>query len=108
MLDGGLVLGPVTGTYYSLFQKGISNILTFTPSPFNQTRRITRHNVSVTRYKSVMKNGHDWAPASKVPGDILDYRPLTRKLTSDVNGKLPGIQQTISYMGLIMKQLFHA
>ena len=34
MLDGGLVLGPVTGTYYSLFQIEISNIPnipTFTP-----------------------------------------------------------------------------
>ena len=51
---------------YSLFQKEISNIPTFTPSLFNQTRRITRHNVSVTRYKSVMKNGHDWSPVSTV------------------------------------------
>ena len=66
MLDGDLVLGPVTGTYYSLSQKEISNISTVTPSLFNQTRRITRHNVSVTRYKSVIKNGHDWSPASSV------------------------------------------
>ena len=66
MLDGDLVLGPVTGTYYSLFQKKISNISTVTPSLFNQTRRITRHNVSVTRYKSIIKNGHDWSPASTV------------------------------------------
>ena len=64
MLNGGLVLGPVKGTYHSLFQKEISNIPTFTPILFNQTRRITRHNVSVARYKSVMKNGHDWSPAS--------------------------------------------
>ena len=55
MLDGDLALGPVTGTYYSLFQKEISNISTITPSLFNQTRRISRHNVSVTRYKSVIK-----------------------------------------------------
>ena len=64
MLDGDLVLGPVTGAYYSLFKKEISNIPTVTPSLFNQTRRFTRHNVSVTRYKSVTKNGHDWSPAS--------------------------------------------
>ena len=69
MLDGDLELGPVTGTYYSLFQKEISDITTviaYTPSLLNQTRRITRHNVSVTRYKSVIKNGHDWSPASTV------------------------------------------
>ena len=66
MFDGDLVLGPVTGTYYSLFQKEISNIPTFTPSLFNQTRRITRHNVSVARYESVVKNGHDWSPASRI------------------------------------------
>ena len=64
MLDGDLDLGPVTGTYYSLFQKDISNISTVTPSLFTQTRRITRHNVSVIRYKNVIKNGHDWSPAS--------------------------------------------
>ena len=46
MLDGDLKLGPVTGTYYSLFQKEISNIPTLTPSLFNQIRRITRHIVS--------------------------------------------------------------
>ena len=66
MLDGDLDFGPVTGIYYSLFQKEISNISTVTPSLFNQTRKITRHNVSVTRYKSAMKNGHDWSPASIV------------------------------------------
>ena len=66
MLDGDLDFGPVTGTYYSLFQKEISNIPTVTPSIFNQTRRITTHNASVTRYKSVIKNGHDWSPASIV------------------------------------------
>ena len=55
MLDGDLDLGPVIGTYYSLLQKEISNIPTVTPSLFNKTRRITRHNVSVTRYKSVIK-----------------------------------------------------
>ena len=44
-LDGGLVLGPVAGAYYSLFQNEISNIPTFTPSLFNQTHRITRSNV---------------------------------------------------------------
>ena len=64
MLDGDLHLGPVTGTYYSLFQKEISNIPTVSPCLFTQTRRITRHNVSVTRFKSVIKNGHDWSPAS--------------------------------------------
>ena len=53
MLDGDLV--PVTGTYYSLFLKEISNIPTVTPSLLNQTCRMTRHNVSVTRYKSVIK-----------------------------------------------------
>ena len=42
MLDGDLVLGPVTGTYYSLFQKEISNIPTVTPSLFNQTRTTIR------------------------------------------------------------------
>ena len=40
MLDGDLVLGPVTGTYYSLFQNEISDIQIVTPSLFNQTRRI--------------------------------------------------------------------
>ena len=65
MLDGDLDLGPVTDTYYSLFQKEISNIPTVTPSLFTQTRRITSHNVSVTRYKSEIKNGHDWSPASR-------------------------------------------
>ena len=55
MLDGDLDLGPVTDTYYSLFKKEISNIPTVIPSLFNQTRRITRPNVSVTRYKSVIK-----------------------------------------------------
>ena len=54
MLDGDLDLGPVTGTYYSLFQKEISNISTVTPSLFNKTRRINWHNVSVTRYESVL------------------------------------------------------
>ena len=34
MLDGDLDLGPVTGTYYSLFQKEISNIPTVTPTLF--------------------------------------------------------------------------
>ena len=66
MLDGDLHLGPVTGTFYSLFQKEISNIPTVTPSLLTQTRRITRHNVSVIRYKSVIKNGHDWSPASSI------------------------------------------
>ena len=55
MLDGYLDLGPVTGTYYRLFQKEISNTPTVNPSLFNLTRRITRHNISVTRYKSVIK-----------------------------------------------------
>ena len=46
-------------------KKEISNIPTFTPSLFNQTRRITRHIVSITRYKSIIKKtGHDWSPAS--------------------------------------------
>ena len=66
MLDGDLVLGPVTGTYYSSFEKEISNIPTVIPSLFNQTRRITRYNISVTGYKSVIQNGHDWSPASIV------------------------------------------
>ena len=66
MLDGDLGLGPVTGTYYSLFQKEISNIPTVTPSLFSLTRRTTRHDFSVTRYKSVIKNGHEWSPASTV------------------------------------------
>ena len=55
MLDGDLDLGAVKGTYYSLFQKEISIIQTVNPSLFTQTRRITRHNVSVTRYKIVTK-----------------------------------------------------
>ena len=75
MLDGGLVLGPVTGTCYSLFQNEISNIPTFTPSLFNQTRRITRLNVPVTRYKSVIKNGHDWSPASTA---LTKLKPIWR------------------------------
>ena len=65
MLVGDLVLGPVTGTYHSLFQKEISNIPTVTSSLFNQIRRSNRHNVSVTRYTSVIKNGHDWSPVSR-------------------------------------------
>ena len=66
MLDSDLDLGPITGTCYNLFQKEIRNIPTVTPSLFYQTRRIAGHNVSVTRYKSVIKNGHDWSPASIV------------------------------------------
>ena len=61
MLDGDLDLGPVTGTYYSLFLKEISNIPTVIPSLFNQTRRITRHKVSVTRYKSVINQSAEGA-----------------------------------------------
>ena len=64
MLDGDLVLGSVTGTYHSLFQKIISKKPKVTPSLFYQNHRITRHNITVTRYKSVIKNGHDWSPAS--------------------------------------------
>ena len=75
MLDGDFDLGSVTGTYYSLFQKEISNIPTVTPSLCIQTRRITRHNVSVTRYKSVIKNGHDWSPAS------IGFKLVTLNLT---------------------------
>ena len=52
MLAGDLVLGPVTGTYYSLFQKEISKIPTVTPS---QNHRISRHTFSFTKYKSVIK-----------------------------------------------------
>ena len=59
MLDGDLVLGPVTGTYYSLFENEIRYIPTVTPSLSNQTCRITRRNVSVTRYKSSKKR--PWA-----------------------------------------------
>ena len=55
-LDGDLDLGPVTGTYYMPIPKKISNIPTVNPTLLTQTRRITRHNVSVTRYKSVIKN----------------------------------------------------
>ena len=74
MLDGDLDLGPVTGTYYSLFQNETNNIPTVTPSLLTQTRRITRHNVPVTRYKSVIKNGHDWSPASRVLTSLLTSR----------------------------------
>ena len=88
MLDSGLVLGPVTGTYYSLFQKDISNIPTFTPSLFNQTRRITRHNIPVTRYKSVRKNGHDWSPVSMPMGALTPnvgiFREQRKKITEAV------------------------
>ena len=55
MPDGDLFSGPVTGKYNCLFQREISNIPTVTPTLCHQTRRITRHNVSVTRYKSVIK-----------------------------------------------------
>ena len=55
MLAGGLVSGSVAGTYYSLFQKEISKISTVTPSLFGQNHRITRHHISVTRYKNVIK-----------------------------------------------------
>ena len=65
MLDGDLLLGSVTSTNYSLFQKEISNIPTITPSLFNQIRRITKHDVPVTRYESVIKNDQDWSPASR-------------------------------------------
>ena len=90
MLDGDLDLGPVTGTYYRLFEKEISNIPTVTPSLFNQTRRITTHNVSVTRYKSVIKNRHDWSPAStnSYCRNNVDLVPLTCK--SDINLFLGG------------------
>ena len=87
MLDGDLDLGPVTGTYYSPFQKEISNIPTITLSLLNQTRKITGHNVSVTKYKSVIKNGHDWSPASidvaYLRGQVtLVLQPITSNLTS--------------------------
>ena len=55
MLVDDLVLGPVTGTYYCLFQKEISKIPTVTPSLFHQNHRFSRHNVSATKYKSVIK-----------------------------------------------------
>ena len=55
MLAGDLVLGSVTGTYYSLFKKEINKIPTVTPSLFGQNHRIIRHHISVTRYKSVIK-----------------------------------------------------
>ena len=55
MLSGELVLGPVIGTYYSLFQKEISKIPTATPSLLDQNHKISRHNISVTKYKSVIK-----------------------------------------------------
>ena len=55
MLAGDLVLGSVTGTVYSVFQKEISKIPTVTPKLFDQNHRITRHHILVTRYKSVIK-----------------------------------------------------
>ena len=55
MLAGDLILGPVRGTYNSLFQKEISKIPIVTPSLFNQNQRTSRHNISVTKYKSVIK-----------------------------------------------------
>ena len=65
MLDGGLVLGPVTGTYYSLLKKEISNIPTFTRSLLIKLVELLDTMFrKVTKYKSVMKNGHDWSPAS--------------------------------------------
>ena len=68
MLIWDLVLGSVTGTYYGLFQKEIRKIPIVTPSLFNQNYRITTHHISNTRFKSVIKNGHNWSPASNVLG----------------------------------------
>ena len=69
MLSRDLVLGSVTGTYYSLFQNVISKTPTLTPSLINQNHIITRHDVSVTKYKIVIKHGPDWSPASSVVGE---------------------------------------
>ena len=55
MLAGGIVSGSVTGTYNSLFQKEISKIPTVTRSLLRKNHRITRHHISVTRYKTVIK-----------------------------------------------------
>ena len=80
MVDGDLVLGPVTGTYYSLFQTEISNIHTVTSRLFNRTCRITRHNVSVTRYKSVIKKKKtamtDRQPVQKVASTSLIMKKM--------------------------------
>ena len=70
MLDDDLVLGPFTGTYYRLFQKEIGNIPIVTPSLFKQIHRNTRQNISVTKYKSVIKNGHDCSLACTLMRDI--------------------------------------
>ena len=79
MLDSDLVLGPVTGTYCSLFQKELSNIPIITPSLFNQTRRITRLNLSVTNYKSAIKTAMtDRQPVELTHGFLLVYKILLK------------------------------
>ena len=110
MLRGGLVLGPVTSTYYILFQNEISNIPTFNPSIFNQTRRITRHNVSVTRHKSVMKNGHDWSPASSrymtiMFGNLfLTPRSIEKLFMKTSKRRIKTIEQQYIYLTLSQNQ----
>ena len=39
----------------------------------------------------------------KYTGDIFDYRPLTRKVTSDVNGELSDKKSTSSYIAWALK-----
>ena len=81
MLTGDLVLGSVTDTYYSLFQKEIRKILTVTPSLFNQNHRISRHNISVTRYKSVIKKT---ATTGHQPVELTSHGPFFLLLNASV------------------------
>ena len=69
MLVGDLVLGSVTGTYYSLFQKLIRRMPTVTPSLFNQN--IESQYVGYKIQKCNKKNVHDWSPASTVQKAVL-------------------------------------
>ena len=66
-------------------KREISNIPTVTPTLLNQSRRISIRNVSVTRYKSVIKNGNDWSPASNTLA-------RTRNVPDDVS-----VKNTFSY-----------
>ena len=71
MLNGDLLLGPFTGTYYSLLQKEISNIPTFTPSLFNQTCRTTRH----------FCFGYNWLVGFGFNGPLRQYFSLYRAVS---------------------------
>ena len=56
---------------------------------FRLYNNIDYHQVSDVTYKRNVK----------VPGDSSDYRPLTRKVTSDVNVELASINLFLHWLG---------